>query len=94
MNISVTMDGEKKTFGFKTRNIIHEFLTKEEPEDQLAYTGIKLAEIALINGIGKKNIDIFSRFKRAYLVHCKHLDYILYGLHNMALDNLRVLQQV
>jgi len=94
MKISVTMDGEKRSFGFNIRHIIHEFLNKEEPGDQLNYTETKMAEIALISGIGKKNIDLFSRIKRTYLVHCKHLDYILYGLNHMAKDNARVLERV
>ena len=92
MKISITMDGEKRSYGFNIRHIIHDFHSKEEPGEQLSFMEKKMAEIALISGIGRKNINLVSRIKRFYLVHCKHLDFILYGLYNMAKDNYRVLE--
>ncbi len=62
--------------------IIWQFLSLEEPGKQLRFMEKKMAEMALLNGLGRRKISPISRMKRVYLIQYRHLDFILNCLLN------------
>ena len=84
MRISIYQNGVKRIFHFNIKQIIREFHTVEEPYEQEVLIRNRMEDLCFVNGIGRDNIKIISRIKRAYLVEYRHLDYILNGLLKMA----------
>ncbi len=87
MKVSVKIAGEKTILDFNIKKIIRQFLSLEEPGNQLNFMEKKMAEMALLNGLGRRKISPISRMKRLYLIQYRHLDFILNGLLKMAQDN-------
>lgn len=93
MKITI-VNGAKRTLDFDIEVILRHFYSLEErPDEQNNFILEKLAEIALIDGIGSRNIGPIDRLKRAYLIDFRHMPLILNGLLKMAEEETAALRR-